>query len=75
MSFFFNPLEGEQLRENSERGVYELFSSRYNIRSVRRITNDKYHVWLRDGRCMTVETYPHTTMFGRPITTVKYVSE
>lgn len=74
MSLFFNAFEGANLRENSERAVYELFSTRYNIRSVKKINERTYHVWLRDGKVLTVNTNPHTTIFGDQRTTVTYVS-
>ena len=75
MSFFFNPMEGERLYDNSEAAVYDLFSRHYNVRRVHRISDTKYHVHLRDGKILTVATYPHTTIFGDAVTTVKYVSE
>ena len=74
MSLFFNPLEGERLHDNSEVAIYDLFSRRYNVRSVSRIGNTKYHVHLRDGKTLTVETYPRTNIFGDAVTTVKWVS-
>ena len=61
--------------DNSESAVYDLFSRRYNVRYVRKISDTKYHVYLRDGKTLTVAAYPHTTMFGDAVTTVKYVSE
>jgi len=75
MSMFFNALEGAELRDNTERAVEELFSSRYNVRSVSKIGDRKYYVYLRDGKFLTVKTNPHTTMFGRQVTTVTYVSD
>ena len=72
---FFNSLHGAELSSNTERGVYELFSTRYNVKSVNRISNNKFRVWLRDGKWITVDTWPHTTMFGREIVTVQYVYE
>ena len=73
MSLFSNSLEGSELRENSERAVYELFSRHYNVRSVRRISDKVYHVYLRDGKTLSVKTWPHTTIFGDQKTTVTYV--
>ena len=72
---FFNPLQGERLSSNTERGVYELFATRYNVKTVDKIGNNKFRVWLRDGKWMTVDTWPHTTMFGNEVTTVQYVQE
>ena len=73
MSLFENSLNGEDLREDSAKGVYDLFSRRYQVKNVRPLYGDKYSVQLKDGSHKTVAVGKRCTIFGEERAFVKWV--
>ena len=70
---FFHPLENQYLKENSAKGVYELFRGRYNVKNVEQTGVNTYYVKTQDGSQIKVRVGEKTNLFGEKRSVVRTV--
>ena len=71
----FNPLTGENLREDSADAVKDVLDQRYRVRNVKKSYGNKYDVTLKDGHHMTVSVDNKFSIFNGETPFISYIDD